>query len=153
MLKGLNVDKSKMISDAIKRRKPQTAMVFIEYLSGDLQPSLVILASSYGYADVLELLLSKNVDPSSDENLALRDAVSAGYTEIVKILLRDKRVDPSVRDNEAFRFASILHHFDIVKLLLCDNRVTPALDFFMDGHYDEEILDLVYQSGRLTSLM
>ena len=39
------------------------------------------------------------VDPSVDDNFAIRSASKNGRLEVVSLLLKDKRVDPSARDN------------------------------------------------------
>jgi hypothetical protein len=41
------------------------------------------------------LLQDNRVDPSEDDNYAIRFAHQNGYKEIVDMLLKDSRVDPS----------------------------------------------------------
>jgi hypothetical protein len=45
------------------------------------------------------------VDPSAEDNDAIRVAVKNGHEEIVKILLQDPRVDPSSLDNYKFKLS------------------------------------------------
>ena len=74
--------------------------------------------------EVVKLLLQdKRVDPSAEDNYAIRWASANGYTDIVKLLLEDERVDPSAGDNYAIRWASANGREEVVKLLLKDKRV------------------------------
>ena len=75
------------------------------------------------------LLKDERVDPSADNNYAIKEASYWGYVEIVKLLLKDKRVDPSAEDNYAIRVASKEGHAEVVKLLLQDKRVNPSADY------------------------
>ena len=82
-----------------------------------------------GYlAIVNRILLHNRVDPSADDNDAIRSASYNGHGDVVKRLLLDERVDPSADDNWAIRFASYNGHGDIVKRLLLDKRVDPSAD-------------------------
>ena len=55
---------------------------------------LFIQLSRYGYDKIVKLLLKhKQVDPSYNNNYAIRSASVNGYYKIVKLLLKDKRVD------------------------------------------------------------
>ncbi len=63
------------------------------------------------------------VDPSLDNNWAIRKASKKDYYEIVKLLLEDTRVDPSSGENWAIRSAVYNKSIKIVKLLLEDPRV------------------------------
>ena len=71
-------------------------------------------------------LLRLGVDPSVDDNFAIRFASENGHTPIVKLLLEDPRADPSVKDNYAIRWASAFEHTSTVKMLLKDSRVDPS---------------------------
>ena len=65
------------------------------------------MASYYGQVDVVKLLLhDSRVDPSADNNYAIRTASFNGHAEVVQLLLQDPRVDPSDRENDAIQFAS-----------------------------------------------
>jgi ankyrin repeat protein len=87
------------------------------------------LASKYGHAEVVRLLLNDpRVDPSAYSNHAIRLASWKGHVEVVKLLLNDPRVDPSDRDNVAIRWASGNGHVEVVKPLLNDPRVDPSAD-------------------------
>lgn len=66
----------------------------------------------------------KDIDPTINENFAIKEASELGYTNIVRVLLADGRVDPTDDDNFSLRVASEGGHSDIVKLLLRDPRVS-----------------------------
>lgn len=74
--------------------------------------------------EVIELLLTDpKVDPSGDNNNAIRMAVEGENVETVKLLLADSRVDPSANDNIAIICASKKENIEIVKLLLTNEKV------------------------------
>ena len=79
-----------------------------------------------GRIDVVDRLLrGAHVDPSANDNRAIRMASSGGHLAIVDRLLQDPRVDPSVHKNRAVRHASECGHLDVVDRLLQDPRVNP----------------------------
>ena len=53
------------------------------------------MASQYGNAEVKLLLADSRVDPSADDNCAIKSARRNGYMEIVELLLQDDRVKMS----------------------------------------------------------
>ncbi|KAJ2988981.1 hypothetical protein HDV02_005226, partial [Globomyces sp. JEL0801] len=78
-------------------------------------------------ANIVQILIEdKRVDPSAEDNHAIRCACSDGRTEIVKILLNDVRVDPSALDNAALICACLIGHTEIVKMMIKDKRVDPS---------------------------
>ena len=51
------------------------------------------LASKYGYADIVKLLIADpRVDPTDDDNTAIKEASSNGHTRIVELLKADPRI-------------------------------------------------------------
>jgi hypothetical protein len=68
------------------------------------------------------------VDPSFDNNFAIRKACGIGCLEIVYFLLADKRVDPSAKNNYAIEHASGGGYLKVIKMLLKDQRVDPSAD-------------------------
>jgi ankyrin repeat protein len=74
---------------------------------------------------VNEALEDTKIDPSTNNNEALKTAVRYGHISITKCFLEDNRVDPSDNDNEAFRIAVRYGHLLIAQLLLKDSRVDP----------------------------
>ena len=60
------------------------------------------LIESNIHLEVVKILMQdERVDPSADDNWAIRYASGNGRLEIVKILTQDKRVDPSAESNLA----------------------------------------------------
>ncbi len=58
------------------------------------------------------------VDPSDNNNQAIKYACRYGHYEIVKLLLKDSRVDPTAK---AFRYESWFDYYILAKLLLKDS--------------------------------
>ncbi|KAJ3317385.1 hypothetical protein HDV06_001675 [Boothiomyces sp. JEL0866] len=81
-------------------------------------------AVTMGHLDIVKLLIQKGLDPSVDENLNIQRASQNGHFNVVEYLLDDSRVDPSAKDNQAIRQAARRGYLDIVQLLLRDKRVT-----------------------------
>jgi ankyrin repeat protein len=96
-------------------------------LDGGLPGAILAAASGDGRTAIVQLLLTDSrVDPSVDENVAIRLASERGHDRVVKLLLADPRVDPGAQNNRAIRVASFNGHDSVVKLLLSDPRVDPA---------------------------
>ena len=78
----------------------------------------LIWSIQHNKIECLKLLIQDpRVDPSANDNFAIRNASAHGHTECVKLLLQDSRVDPSARDNYAIREASKNGHTECVRLL------------------------------------
>ena len=81
---------------------------------------------SYSYLNNLwlidKLITNFKVDPSNDDNCAIRCVSCHGRLAIVNRLLQDSRVDPSADDNYAIRKASENGHVEVVERLLLDPR-------------------------------
>ncbi|PRP78310.1 hypothetical protein PROFUN_13806 [Planoprotostelium fungivorum] len=111
-------------------------------------PSTAAIDSAICYkkAHVMEVLLEHpSVDPSSNDNVAIRTASRAGAENIVRLLLmdnepvrfaclygrslvlshllQDARVNPAVRSNLCIREAAAAGHTEIVSMLMRDERV------------------------------
>lgn len=85
----------------------------------DLEQEL-IFASIFGDIDMVRLLLAdERVDPSADNNAALRLAARNGHLEAVKLLLADERVELASDKNAEYAsyLALINGHMEVVKLL------------------------------------
>jgi len=82
--------------------------------------------------ELVQLFLKlTDIDPSADDNYAIRIASENGQTDVVKVLLADSRLspdNPSADDNYAICIASSNGHTDVVKVLLADPRVDPSAD-------------------------
>jgi hypothetical protein len=86
------------------------------------------MAAANGHLAVVERLLQdKRVDPSADDNYAVRLAAQRGHLAVVERLLQDERVDPSADDNYAVRWAAQNGHLAVVDRLLEDDRVDVAV--------------------------
>eukprot|EP01102_Stenamoeba_stenopodia_P015851 TRINITY_DN5474_c0_g1_i3.p1 TRINITY_DN5474_c0_g1~~TRINITY_DN5474_c0_g1_i3.p1 ORF type:complete len:168 (+),score=35.47 TRINITY_DN5474_c0_g1_i3:449-952(+) len=84
-------------------------------------------ACSNGIASIVKQFLDDQaVDPTVNDNEALRNACTNGITEVVKVLLADPRVDPSYPRNVCLRRAAANGHAEIVSLLIEDPRVDPT---------------------------
>lgn len=68
------------------------------------------------------MLTDPLVDPSANNNEAIRSASIRGHVAIVERLLKDSRVDPSVNTKYALRYASSLGSVALVEQLLKDQR-------------------------------
>jgi ankyrin repeat protein len=103
---------------------------------------------------VISLLKDPRIDPSVEDNFAIRYASQNGYKAIVEILLKDNRVKPEDQHNYAIRWASTNGHKEIVEILLKDSRVNPADKSnyairyaTMNGH--KEIVKILLQDHRV----
>jgi len=104
-----------------------------------------------GNINIVKQLLSQ-VDPSANDNEAIKWAARMGRQDVVKLLLKDSRVDPSAQDNFAIRWAARMGRKDVVQLLLKDPRVDPsAKDNYairwaaQNGH--KEVVELLEEHG------
>ena len=98
-------------------------------------------ASDKGYIKIVLLLLSLSegykIDPSAQDNHAIKHASSNGYIEIVKLLLslpKSYGIDPSAGNNCAIRYASDQGRVEIVKLLL-ELPSEYGIDASVDDNY------------------
>jgi ankyrin repeat protein len=79
-----------------------------------------------GPLDVIKYIIYiKNIDPSANNDFAIRHSCRENHLEVVKLLLSDPRVDPGACDNHAIVWASYKGYLDLMKLLLPDSRVNP----------------------------
>ena len=78
------------------------------------------------------LLQDVRVDPSADDNTAIRAAAANGHIEVVDRLLQDKRVDPSADDNFAVRQAAENDRIAVVDRLFRDVRIYSTIDLLAE---------------------
>ena len=71
----------------------------------------------------LLLLQFDFIDPTFNENYAIRYASGCGHFAVLDRLLQEENVDPSAQDNFAIRNASYCKHHDVVFRLLQDNKL------------------------------
>jgi ankyrin repeat protein len=96
------------------------------YAMGHIEPhsSLIGVFAMVGDTrHVLELLESGQLDPSFDNNFAIRFASQNGHTDIVKALLKHPKVDPAACSNHSIQRAAHGGHLDIVRLLSHHPRI------------------------------
>ena len=95
----------------------------------DSQCVLMLEAANAGDATMVDLLITHfGVDPTTDDNRAIRAATANGHLQIVDRLLQDPRVDPSIDNNLLIRTATANGHLQIVDRLLQDSRVDPSAE-------------------------
>ena len=86
----------------------------------------LVRAARGGYTEIVKLLIDAGCDPSSRDNEALVKSAKKGHTKVVRLLLQDSRVDPTARKRQAQKWATINQHEEIIKLLLQDRRMKKA---------------------------
>ena len=93
----------------------------------------VRIAAKRGYIDTLKLLLKDDrVDPTAENNYALKKSAEQDQAESIKLLIQDRRVDPSYSDGSLL-YSLVIHNEDgkyseILRTLLLDKRVRAKLD-------------------------
>ena len=90
-----------------------------DFLLAIIKGNILVVRNLLGYSQI---------DPSANNNYAIRQASANGHTEIVRILLEDSRIDPAAKNNYAIRWASLKGYTNVVRLLLQDERVDPSAD-------------------------
>ena len=107
----------------------------------DMAKKNVSFSTSVVYKDVerVRQLLQEGVDPSYDNNNAIRTAtllsnpmakkVDPRTVELLTLLLADRRVDPSVDDNISLYHAAKTGNIEATKMLVNDKRfrITPRI--------------------------
>jgi ankyrin repeat protein len=84
-------------------------------------------ACKNGHAEVVRAALADpRVNPTAQNNEAIRWAALFGHAEVVRALLADPRVNPTAQNNEAIRWAAGNGHAVVVRLFLADPRVNPT---------------------------
>ena len=106
----------------------QNKNINLNNISNDVKNYMLSIAAARGYVDIIKLLLQDpHVDPSTNNNSAIYNAIIHGHTEIVKLLLQHPNVNLSDVDfkNYALHIALEYGYIEIIKLLLQDPRVDP----------------------------
>jgi len=101
-------------------------------------------AAERGYTDLVRDNVMK-VDPTIENNRAIRDASFNGHIEIVKYLLSNPLVDPNAENSDALLSAIANGHTDIVQLLIADKRTkipSNVLDIALENER-EDILEIL----------
>ncbi len=90
---------------------------------------LLILSAIHGLKDVIQILVQEfNVDPSYQDNQAIKWAAQCGHEAVVKFLLEDFRVNPYKDYNHGIIWASQCGYKYLVKFLLKDLSINPGID-------------------------
>jgi hypothetical protein len=116
-----------MIDDLIYF-KPKSKEKILKALENDTLEQKFNKAIENNISWLVEMCIEEGIDPSKNNNWALRTSISNGSLETVKIILKDERVDPSLYYNFCFQKAVNAGHIEIVKFLLEDKRVDPSDD-------------------------
>jgi len=91
------------------------------------------------------LLKNPNVDPTANNNQAIRDSIKRDVYHtynIAKHLLKDQRVNPGIGNNELIIWA--VNNYPVMKILMNDSRVDPTVN---DNQPFKKVLDLSFKSG------
>ncbi|KAJ3276180.1 hypothetical protein HDV01_005628 [Terramyces sp. JEL0728] len=83
------------------------------------------LSIKHSHFDIFQELI-QYLDPSAEENRALKLAVIHERLDFISVLLQDNRVDPSMQNNKILNIACKRGLVQDVKLLLNDRRVNPS---------------------------
>jgi len=95
----------------------------------------------------LNRLFCRYLDPSLDDNKAIKWSSRHGNEHAVRFLLGDERVDPSSRNQQAIRFASGWGHSKVIKELLNHPKVDPCVQDNQAIRWAAEMghVDVVYE--------
>lgn len=74
------------------------------------------------------LLEDERLDPSFNNNVAIRHATTNNNPRVVELLLKDSRIDPTVCEWYIIHGVCIAGHIDIIKLFLNDKRFDPSVN-------------------------
>ena len=80
---------------------------------------------------VLKMLTFKHIDPTINNNMAIRMAACSGNLAMVNKLLENLSVDPCAHCNGAIEGALRNKHTDVAKRLLEDPRIDPGYRMFL----------------------
>ena len=126
----------------------------------DIDNGILIYAAIKGNLDFVKYLLSNeiqiispSIDPSADNNCAIRYACVNGIFDVVKFLLSYEirelfpKIDPCADNNFAIKSASEQGHLDVVKFLLKDEiiRLYPKID---PKVFNNDAIYLAHRNGH-----
>ena len=113
---------------AIRASSEKTILDLLPMFDDDSKEAALVYAVEVGNARVLQILLEHGIDPSAQDNFAIKSASEEGHTDVVRLLVGQNNINPSANDNYAIRVASQEGHTDIVRLLLEQDEVDPSAD-------------------------
>ena len=112
--------------DELLKRGVDPNFSIIEH-EGTLELSLFKWALRSGHVSVIDRLLQDDrIDPTVDDNSAIRNAIVDGNLDIMKSLFRNPKVKKSFSVNEAISIASYNGKIDVLNDLLQDPIVDPG---------------------------
>jgi ankyrin repeat protein len=123
LLKDKRVDPTAKDNEAIYKATLRGHERVLDLLLSDhriniSEKNYIGIASEYGRFQVVAMLLrDKRIDPSVQDNYAIRFASANGHKDVVELLLRDKRVDPTAYNNFAIHQAKKNGHPETVSVL------------------------------------
>ena len=86
-----------------------------------------IIAAANGRTEIVRMFLKdKNINPSMQDNKAIKDASTKGVYSTVKLLLSDGTVNPGAQNSISILLAAKHGHESIFRALLVDPRVNPG---------------------------
>ena len=111
----------------------------------ELENALTI-ASKNNYPEVVKLLLNDpRIDPSADNQCAVKQASNGEYIEVLKLLLKDHRVDPHIYKNAVIHAVIRSNDLKAIKILLNNNQINVS----QEGQY---LFDLSLQYNNVEAI-
>lgn len=117
-------------------------------------PNAINHAAGLCHVKAFKALLEVGIDPTTDNNYALRHASKNGCIDIVQLLVKDPRVNLNDENGSPLLHAVANGHIRIVKLLLEEEHTDPTLGYLRSlkaayhfGHSD--ILEMLIQDSRI----
>lgn len=87
------------------------------------------ICCKYNHHKLCKILLEdERLDPSFNNNVAIRYATINNNPRVVELLLKDSRIDPTVCEWYIIYGACIAGHIDIIKLFLNDKRFDASVN-------------------------
>lgn len=142
LLKHEKIDKKEAIQvsfDIAVRLGHIPILTFLESQMGDLiidKNTAVIVAADHNHLSTLELILKdENVDPSINNNQALRVALSNNYTDIVRRLLKCPEVN--LFDANLSNIKTTIRHQNTALLYIFfeHKHISDKIKYLVDNHH------------------
>lgn len=115
-----NINERTALRYAYEYRRDETIKILEDYMKGS---SLLILASRFGYVDIVHYLIKRGHNPNTTNQkneTPLMLPSQKGYIDVVRLLL-EQGADPNISNNEgwtALSVASTRGHLEVAKLLI-----------------------------------
>jgi ankyrin repeat protein len=93
-------------------------------------PEIFNWAVRFNHTEIIEFLLTKkDINPSVDQNYALRTAAEFGHSNLVSLFLNNELVNIYGLTDRSIVVAAKNNHIKVVEILLNDKRINPMYDF------------------------